>query len=217
MPDINPHLPISLHHAQLSPQFQQTTIQPLHPSTSETLLTDHIQEASTSSLYPPIRSIYITAPNPFPTLDQFVLDTAKGYNIDLHHFGGGMKAALKAYLGCQGGEGVSAMLMGTRRSDPNGGESSSLPASVLWAVRHRADIRCANSSTNRSFLAKITPYTPTPRLVLRRNMGLPPRTRRTILRAIRRGIYKSRKYTQHDTESMSSIGWTREMGTCMEM
>jgi len=35
-----------------------------------------------------------------------------------------MKAALKAYLGCQGGEGVSAMLMGTRRSDPNGGELS---------------------------------------------------------------------------------------------
>jgi FAD synthetase len=33
-----------------------------------------------------------------------------------------MKAALKAYLGCQGGESVSAMLMGTRRSDPNGGE-----------------------------------------------------------------------------------------------
>jgi hypothetical protein len=32
-----------------------------------------------------------------------------------------MKAALKAYLGCQGGEGVTAMLMGTRRSDPNGG------------------------------------------------------------------------------------------------
>jgi hypothetical protein len=122
----------------------------LHPSTSETQLTDHIQEASTSSLYPPIRSIYITAPNPFPTLDQFVLDTAKGYNIDLHHFGGGMKAALKAYLGCEGGEGVSAMLMGTRRSDPNGGESSSLPASVLLAVRHTKLIfRRPNSSTNR--------------------------------------------------------------------
>jgi hypothetical protein len=42
-----------------------------------------------------------------------------------------MKAALKAYLGCQGGEGVSAMLMGTRRSDPNGGESSRFPPSAL--------------------------------------------------------------------------------------
>jgi hypothetical protein len=67
-----------------------------------------------------------------------VLDTAKGYNIDLHHFGGGMKAALKAYLGCEGGEGVSAMLMGTRRSDPNGGELAFLPASVLLAVRHQS-------------------------------------------------------------------------------
>ena len=47
-----------------------------------------------------------------------------------------MKAALKAYLGCEGGEGVSAMLMGTRRSDPNGGELAFLHASVLLAVRH---------------------------------------------------------------------------------
>jgi FAD synthetase len=96
----------------------------LHPSTSAVQLTEHIaptDNASTSSLYPPIRSIYITAPNPFPSLDQFVLDTARDYNIDLHHFGGGMKAALKAYLGCEGGSKVTAMLMGTRRSDPNGG------------------------------------------------------------------------------------------------
>jgi hypothetical protein len=97
-----------------------------------------------------------------------------------------MKAALKAYLGCEGGEGVSAMLMGTRRSDPNGGELAFLPASVLLAVRHTKLIfRRPNTRTDRPFLAKITPYTPTPRLVLRRNMGLPPRIRRTILRAIR--------------------------------
>jgi FAD synthetase len=100
----------------------------LHSSTSEVQLTEHIspsESASSSSLYPAIRSIYITAPNPFPSLDQFVLDTARAYNIDLHHFGGGMKAALKAYLGCEGGNGVTAMLMGTRRTDPNGGKPHS--------------------------------------------------------------------------------------------
>jgi hypothetical protein len=94
-----------------------------------------------------------------------------------------MKAALKAYLGCEGGEGVSAMLMGTRRSDPNGGESSSLLASVS-TLELNTDDRCPNPSADRPILAKITPYTPTPRLVLRGNMGFSPRTRRTILRAI---------------------------------
>lgn len=34
-----------------------------------------------------------------------------------------MKAALRAYLACEGGNGVTGMLMGTRRSDPNGGAS----------------------------------------------------------------------------------------------
>lgn len=112
---------------QLPPIPRDEHSNQLHPSTSEVQLTEHVNPtdtASTSTLYPPIRSIYITAPNPFPTLDQFVLDTAKDYNIDLHHFGGGMKAALKAYLGCEGGSGVTAMLMGTRRSDPNGGKLS---------------------------------------------------------------------------------------------
>lgn len=104
----------------------------LHPSTSQTTIAEHIPtpqipSPGPSALYPPIRSIYITAPNPFPILDQFVLDTAKLYGIDLHHFGGGMKAALRAYLGCEGGNGVTAMLMGTRRSDPNGGTSFLIP------------------------------------------------------------------------------------------
>lgn len=72
--------------------------------------------------YPPIRSIYITAPNPFPELDDFVLASAELYGLDLHRFGGGMKAALRDYLGCQGGQGVKGMLMGTREGDPNGSE-----------------------------------------------------------------------------------------------
>ena len=36
-----------------------------------------------------------------------------------------MKAALSDYLVCSGGQGVKAVLIGTRSSDPNGGESIS--------------------------------------------------------------------------------------------
>ena len=34
-----------------------------------------------------------------------------------------MKAALSGYLSCESGKGVRGVLMGTRRGDPNGGES----------------------------------------------------------------------------------------------
>ncbi|WWD22839.1 hypothetical protein CI109_107333 [Kwoniella shandongensis] len=80
----------------------------------------HPQSDSASLPYPPIRSIYITAPNPFPTLDEFVLDITKRYAMDLYRFGGGMKAALEEYLGCGGGKGVKGVLVGTRQGDPNG-------------------------------------------------------------------------------------------------
>lgn len=40
-----------------------------------------------------------------------------------------MKAALRDYLRCEGGEGVKAMLMGTREGDPNGSESDFAPYS----------------------------------------------------------------------------------------
>lgn len=107
---------------ELPPIPQDEHDDQIHPSISQPTLAEHIPPpASTSALYPPIRSIYITAPNPFPCLDNFVLDTVKRYGMDLHHFGGGMKAALNAYFRCEGGNGVTAMLMGTRRTDPNGG------------------------------------------------------------------------------------------------
>ena len=73
--------------------------------------------------YPSIRSIYITAPNPFEALDTFVLDSATRYGLELYRFGGGMKAALDEYLSCGGGKGVKGMLVGTRHGDPNGSES----------------------------------------------------------------------------------------------
>lgn len=73
--------------------------------------------------YPPIRSVYFTAPNPFPALEKFVIDSATRYALDLYRFGGGMKSALSEYLACTGGRDVRAILLGTRQGDPNGSKS----------------------------------------------------------------------------------------------
>ncbi|KAK8844609.1 hypothetical protein IAR55_006456 [Kwoniella newhampshirensis] len=93
---------------------------PPSPPTSHPHATHHHPKSDSGSPYPPIRSIYITAPNPFPALDEFVLSCTKRYAMDLYRFGGGMKAALEEYLGCGGGNGVQGVLVGTRQGDPNG-------------------------------------------------------------------------------------------------
>jgi hypothetical protein len=72
--------------------------------------------------YPLIRSVYFTAPNPFPALEAFVIDSTTRYAMDLYRFGGGMKAALAEYLECAGGKNIRAILLGTRQGDPNGSE-----------------------------------------------------------------------------------------------
>jgi FAD synthetase len=112
------------------PPLPISCVQP--PSSS----THHIRHSSMPYPYPPIRSIYITAPNPFRALESFVLSSAETYGLDLYRFGGGMKAALSQYLGCGGGRGVRAVLVGTRRGDPNGGElesTSDNPVITRWA------------------------------------------------------------------------------------
>lgn len=85
-----------------------------------------------------MRSIYITAPNPFSALETFVSESAERYNMRLVRFGGkGMKVALEDYLGSEQGRGVRAMLMGTRRGDPNGGEYNIL-GYCMWCLQARA-------------------------------------------------------------------------------
>ncbi|WVQ85210.1 hypothetical protein IAT38_007375 [Cryptococcus sp. DSM 104549] len=91
---------------------------PTPPSPSHPHSTHH--HPPTPLPYPPIRSIYITAPNPFAELDEFVLSCTGRYGLDLYRFGGGMKAALEEWLACGGGKGVKAVLVGTRQGDPNG-------------------------------------------------------------------------------------------------
>ncbi|GMK58182.1 hypothetical protein CspeluHIS016_0502140 [Cutaneotrichosporon spelunceum] len=87
---------------------------------------------SAAVLYPPIRSVYFTAPNPFPTLERFVIDSATRYRLDLWRFGGGMKSALSEYLGCGGGKDVRAILLGTRQGDPNGNVAVLAPTDPSW-------------------------------------------------------------------------------------
>jgi FAD synthetase len=87
--------------------------------------TEHIV-SPTPLPYPPIKSIYITAPNHFEELDSFTEDSVTRYGMDLYRFGGDMKAALTEYLRCGGGKGVKGVLVGTRSGDPNGRASLSL-------------------------------------------------------------------------------------------
>jgi FAD synthetase len=90
---------------------------------SEATSSSDASNARLTSLYPPIRSVYITAPYPFEALDTFVDISAQRYNLNLVRFGGGMKIALERFLDGDVGKGVKAVLVGTRRGDPHGGES----------------------------------------------------------------------------------------------
>ncbi|GFZ44659.1 hypothetical protein JCM24511_02383 [Saitozyma sp. JCM 24511] len=110
---------------------------PTYSSTSTSAAPPHPSSAThhpphTPHPYPPIKSVYITAPNPFPSLDAFVLASAERYGMDLWRFGGGMKAALEEYLGCGGGKGVKGVLVGTRRGDPNGEVPELAPTDPSW-------------------------------------------------------------------------------------
>lgn len=100
-----------------------------------------------------IQAVYVRDPNPFPEVELFVLDCIKNYNLDLVTIDGGMKEALGEYIDLKGkgralegaGEeksqeisgGVEAILVGTRRGDPHGGEllfRSILPNSIAMIL-----------------------------------------------------------------------------------
>jgi len=66
----------------------------------------------------PIPTCFVTPPHSFPEIDDFVTSCAKQYNLDVERIALPMKAAFERYL-C-GHEGVRAVLVGTRRTDPHG-------------------------------------------------------------------------------------------------
>lgn len=88
-----------------------------------------------------LRSVYFTAPNPFPELEEFVLSEVQLYGLDLYRFGGGMKAALGAYLSCEGGKDIKAILLGTRQNDPNGSKWTGASAASVASGGHAGPFR----------------------------------------------------------------------------
>ncbi|TXT06057.1 hypothetical protein VHUM_03530 [Vanrija humicola] len=73
----------------------------------------------------------IASPPPLP-MEAFVIESVNRYALDLYRFGGGMKAALSAYLSCVGGSDVRAILLGTRQGDPNGKVAVLAPTDPSW-------------------------------------------------------------------------------------
>ncbi|CAG8602643.1 5921_t:CDS:2 [Acaulospora morrowiae] len=65
-----------------------------------------------------IQAVYITIPNPFPEVEEFVNESVLRYGLNLVKIGGPMKKALKTYSECY--PNIKAILIGTRRKDPHG-------------------------------------------------------------------------------------------------
>lgn len=101
----------------------------------------------------PVPALYIPVPSPFPTLETFISQCAKEYNLDLFRCipptevsfavesattpamtqkpvgkakgGEGMRRGLELYK--ERHPNIDAILVGTRRADPHGGKYRSLP------------------------------------------------------------------------------------------
>ncbi|MCJ1369001.1 hypothetical protein MMC20_000208 [Loxospora ochrophaea] len=70
-------------------------------------------------------SIYIQPPHPFASVDAFVASSSAHYHLTLATFArASMKDAFRDYLLAEreGGREVQAIFVGTRRTDPNGGQ-----------------------------------------------------------------------------------------------
>ncbi|CAG8961633.1 hypothetical protein HYFRA_00006170 [Hymenoscyphus fraxineus] len=80
----------------------------------------HNHSVSSSSPLPTaLQSVYIISRHPFPEVDAFVDHSVQEYQMDLARYNLPMKAAFEQYL--KEKPKVKAILVGTRRTDPNGG------------------------------------------------------------------------------------------------
>jgi FAD synthetase len=107
--------------AVVSPSHSNATLRP-EPSPLK-------KSTSLPTPPPPIRSVYVLCPSPFISVDEFVEDSVKAYDLRLVRVEGSMRDALQAYLDTNEGAGVEAVLVGTRRNDPHGGEYHN---PILW-------------------------------------------------------------------------------------
>ncbi|QRV84701.1 phosphoadenylyl-sulfate reductase (thioredoxin) [Ceratobasidium sp. AG-Ba] len=98
--------------AVVSPSHSNITLSsPLKPTTSLPF---------TPLTHPPIRSVYVLCPSPFDAVEEFVEASVTAYGLKLVRVEGNMKVALQSYLDTSEGQGVEAVLVGTRRNDPHG-------------------------------------------------------------------------------------------------
>ncbi|KAI9872189.1 MAG: 3'-phosphoadenosine 5'-phosphosulfate sulfotransferase [Pleopsidium flavum] len=76
----------------------------------------------THSTRPPprLQSVYIVSAHPFAEVESFVVTSATTYHLDLARYAKPMKAAFADYLHEK--RHVKAIFVGTRRTDPHGGE-----------------------------------------------------------------------------------------------
>ncbi|CAE6432431.1 unnamed protein product [Rhizoctonia solani] len=111
--------------AVVSPSLSNATLSASAPTTeptpSDVLPSTTI--TTTTATPPPIRSVYVLCPSPFPEVEEFVESSVKAYNLQLVRVSGSMRVALQAYLDTKEGQGIEAILVGTRRNDPHGGKS----------------------------------------------------------------------------------------------
>lgn len=194
--------------------------------------------SSSAQPLPPIPTVYIACDSPFAKLEDFIRDSQRRYNLDLYTVTGGMKEGLIEYFAGGGEAGVpeagrkekggveavgstsrrqrdvKAIFIGTRRTDPNGGEqieaigdacllnllltisSLSLPLPPRIAARPPMD---------RSIMAASRAHPRNPRLGLCGRMGILEvssarrawRGRSTVLRALRRRLHFAGQHVQH--------------------
>ena len=107
------------------------------------LVAASIGHRTTSSSRKPLSALYIPVASPFPELEVFIEDAARAYSLDLFHcphsdgavcalgppgerpkqerLPMSMRHALELYKARF--PGVEAIVIGTRRTDPHGGES----------------------------------------------------------------------------------------------
>ncbi|KAJ1301166.1 hypothetical protein OPQ81_003577 [Rhizoctonia solani] len=110
--------------AVVSPALSSATLSPSVP-TPKLPLSSNPSSTTTrtgSTAIPPIRSVYVVCPSPFDAVEEFVESSTKAYNLRLVRVSGSMRVALQAYLDTKEGQGVEAVLVGTRRNDPHGGK-----------------------------------------------------------------------------------------------
>lgn len=89
-----------------------------------------------------LQSIYIVSKDPFPQVESFTLETSKKYHLALLRVEReNMREAFAEYLSPQGaGKHVKAILVGTRRTDPHGGQLGDFaPTDGKWPAFMRVN------------------------------------------------------------------------------